>query len=81
MGEYRAGDVAFFISNSIMVQECKIVSRSGDFYTITYESKCDCFAPAVIRLRGSRLYKIKEEADQKISEHMKVVHKSNRGDY
>lgn len=83
MGTYKQGDVVYFIENSIAVRECKVVNRSGEFYTVTFASICVGDETAIIRLRGNRLYPTKEAAEQKIREHAKLIHanKSNHGDY
>lgn len=66
MKTFRPGDVAYFVENGCHVKDCKIVSGYGDFYIISYWSINNPAEPAVIQLRGSRLFATKEEAESKI---------------
>ena len=65
MSKFRIGEICYFIISNRYIEKGVIVTIDSDFYIVKYgEDKG-------IRLRGSRLYKTKEEADIYINQRMK----------
>lgn len=64
MNKFKPGDVVYFIESSIYIKEGIVLSSSGGFTTIRFEQGNS--GPAGIRLRDSKLYKTKQEAEQHI---------------
>lgn len=73
MAKFKSGDTVFFIESNRRVIEGKIKAFSAGFYTIIYGN-------SAIRLRESRLYSSKEEAE-KICPSVSQVLRRNPWDY
>ena len=58
---FKAGDTVFIIENGNRVSECIVMKYSGGLYMIRFKER-----NAFIKLRESRLYRTKEEAQMKI---------------
>lgn len=61
---YKIGDHVYIVENGLYVKEVVIVGISGCFYQICYTDK-----QGSIRLRESKLYRTKEEAESQWSAH------------
>lgn len=59
MRKYDVGDIVFFISNGYYIREATVI-RSGEFCTIKFN---DNETPAGTRVRESKLFKTKQEAE------------------
>ncbi len=59
--KFNPRDKAYIIESARFVVEVEIVNASGGFYLIRYPKKSGGY-----KVRESRLYKTKEEADQKV---------------
>lgn len=59
--KFNPRDKAYIIESARFVVEVEIVNASGGFYLIKYPKKGGGY-----KVRESRLYKTKEEAEQKI---------------
>ena len=55
----KRGDRVFIVVNGISIEEYEILSQQGDFYTLR-----GIRTSTLMRLRSSRLFKTKEEAEQ-----------------
>lgn len=58
---FKPGDKAFIIESSVFVKEIEVVKIAGGFVTIRYQNSNGGF-----RVRESRLYSTKEEAESHI---------------
>jgi len=67
--KFSRGDTCYILENNMRVKPAKVISRSGDFYTIQLVGTC-----GAIRLKGSRLFKTEQEA---IESRKEVRQKSN----
>ena len=59
MGKYKPGDKVYILESNRSVKEAEVVS-CGSFYTVKFHSYNGV---AAIRVRESRLFATKEEAD------------------
>lgn len=59
MRKYDVDDIVFFISNGYYIREATVI-RSGEFCTIKFN---DNETPAGTRVRESKLFKTKQEAE------------------
>ena len=59
MANYKAGDKAWIVESTIFVKEVEIVNIKGGFVTLKFKG-----TSGGIRVRESRLYKTKEEAEK-----------------
>lgn len=59
MRKYNVGDIVFFISNGYHIREATVI-RAGEFCTIKFN---DDETPAGTRVRESKLFKTKQEAE------------------
>lgn len=59
MNKYNLGDTVFFIANGYHIREATVI-RSGEFCTIKFN---DNETPAGTRVRESKLFKTKQEAE------------------
>lgn len=59
MRKYDVGDIVFFISNGYYIREATVI-RSREFCTIKFN---DNETPAGTRVRESKLFKTKQEAE------------------
>ena len=58
---WKAGDKAWIVESTIFVKEVEIVNARGGFVTLRFKD-----SSGGIRVRESRLYKTKEEAENKV---------------
>ena len=61
MANYKAGDKAWIVESTIFVKEVEIVNIRGGFVTLRFKG-----SSGGMRVRESRLYKTKEEAENKV---------------
>ena len=59
MANYKAGDKAWIVESTIFVKEVEIVNIRGGFVTLRFKG-----SSGGMRVRESRLYKTKEEAEK-----------------
>lgn len=59
MANYKAGDIAWIVESAIFVKEVEIVNIRGGFVTLRFKG-----SSGGMRVRESRLYKTKEEAEK-----------------
>ena len=59
MSKFNPGDRAWIVESTIVVVEVEIVKYSGGFYLIRYPKQGGGY-----KVRESRLYKTKEEAER-----------------
>ena len=59
MANYKAGDIAWIVESTIFVKEVEIVKIRGGFVTLRFKG-----SSGGMRVRESRLYKTKEEAEK-----------------
>ena len=59
MIKFKAGDIAWIVESTIFVKEVEIVSARGGFVTLRFKG-----SSGGMRVRESRLYKTKEEAEK-----------------
>lgn len=59
MANYKIGDKAWIVESTIFVKEVEIVNIRGGFVTLRFKG-----SSGGIRVRESRLYKTKEEAEK-----------------
>lgn len=64
MRKYEVGDVVFFISNGYNIREATVIRSGGGFCTIKFN---DNETPAGTRVRESKLFKIKQEAENVVA--------------
>ena len=60
MNKYDVNDVVFFISNGYYIREATVIRSGGGFCTIKFN---DNETPAGTRVRDSKLFKTKQEAE------------------
>ena len=77
MGTFRPGDTAYIVENGYSICTCEVARVSGEFYIIKYRSINNPAEPAVIQLRGSRLFASREEAEKTIKERNTKIRQSN----
>ena len=59
MTSFKAGDKAWIVESTIFVKEVEIVNIKGGFVTLKFKG-----TSGGMRVRESRLYKTKEEAEK-----------------
>ncbi|MBE6133042.1 MAG: hypothetical protein E7180_06660 [Erysipelotrichaceae bacterium] len=59
MANFKAGDIAWIVESTIFVKEVEIVNIRGGFVTLRFKG-----SSGGMRVRESRLYKTKEEAEK-----------------
>lgn len=59
MNKFKAGDIAWIVESTIFVKEVEIVNARGGFVTLRFKG-----SSGGMRVRESRLYKTKEEAEK-----------------
>lgn len=59
MANFKAGDIAWIVESTIFVKEVEIINIKGGFVTLRFKG-----ASGGMRVRESRLYKTKEEAEK-----------------
>lgn len=60
MNKYRIGQIVYIVQSYQFVRECKILKIANGFYTLHFMD-----SDGGIRLRESRLYATREEAEKK----------------
>ena len=60
MNKYNVNDIVFFISNGYHIREATVIRTGGGFCTIKFN---DNETPAGTRVRESKLFKTKQEAE------------------
>ena len=66
MNKYNVNDIVFFISNGYHIREATVI-RAGEFCTIKFN---DNETPAGTRVRESKLFKTKQEAEIVVEKHI-----------
>lgn len=61
MNKFKVGNIVYFVRSNVEIKEVKIINTSNGFYTIRF---LDTFGG--IRIRGSKIFATKEEAEQHI---------------
>lgn len=69
MKKFNSGDIVYFIASSRIVKEAKVIRNAGGFVTIKFKDG-NC-GPAGTRVRESKLYHTKEEAEEIVKERVK----------
>ena len=59
---FKEGQVAYIVESNRLIKEVSIVKRMGDFYIVRFAN-----SGGGIRIRGSRLFVTKEEAEKTLS--------------
>ena len=66
--KYKVGAQVFFIESNYKITEGLVVNRTGEFYVVRYQN-----GSGGLRLRETRLYPSREEAEKKIPKPEKKV--------
>lgn len=66
MNKFNLGDIVYFIANGYHVREATVI-RTGGFCTIKFN---DNETPAGTRVRESKLFKTKQEAEVVVEKHI-----------
>lgn len=74
--KYKVGEQIFFIESNFKIREGSIVNRTGEFYVIRFKG-----SDGGLRLRESRLFSNKEEAEKKIPKPEKKAYHRTPYDY
>lgn len=61
MANFKAGDKAWIVESTIFVKEVEIINVKGGFATLRFKD-----SNGGMRVRESRLYKTKEEAEKAV---------------
>ena len=61
MANWKAGDKAWIVESTIFVKEVEVINARSGFVTLRFKD-----SSGGIRVRESRLYKTKEEAEKKV---------------
>lgn len=61
--KFNTGDTVYFVSNSIFVKEAKVVRCADGFITIKFDESNTGEGFSGIRVRESKIYATKEEAE------------------
>ena len=64
MKRFNEGDRVYFIASSIFVKEATVIRSAGGFCTIKFDTNNGNDGPSGIRVRESKIYKTKEEAEK-----------------
>ena len=70
----KQGDFVYFIENNIAIKQVQVVRQSGGLVTIKFSNG------GAIKVHRSRLYELKEDAEQKLS-HSSIPAKNEKRDY
>lgn len=65
MGKIQIGDMVYYVANGMRVQEALVVDISGHLYSLRFRN-ATTNAPSGVRLRESRLFTSREEAEKTI---------------
>lgn len=77
MKKFNEGDIVYFIASSIFVKEAKVIHSACGFVTIKFDTNNGNDGPSGTRVRESKVYKTKEEAE-KIAKQNALLHKKYR---
>lgn len=61
--KFNTGDTVYFVSNSIFVKEATVVRCAGGFVTIKFDKSNTGDGVSGIRVRESKVYSTKKEAE------------------
>lgn len=71
MKQFNPGEIAYFIASNRIVKEAKVIRNAGGFVTIRFdEGNC---GPSGTRVRESKLYRTKEEAEAVVKQHQALL--------
>ena len=70
----KQGDFVYFIENNIAIKQVQVVRQSGGLVMIKFPNG------GAIKVHRSRLYELKEDAEQKLS-HSSIPTVNKRRDY
>ena len=71
MKQFNLGDIVYFIASNRIVKEAKVIRNAGGFVTIKFdEGNC---GPSGTRVRESKLYRTKEEAEAVAKQHQNLL--------
>ena len=71
MKQFNLGDIVYFIASNRIVKEAKVIRNAGGFVTIKFdEGNC---GPSGTRVRESKLYHIKEEAEAVVKKYKDML--------
>ena len=71
--KYKIGDHVYIIESGLYIKEVVVVGTSGGFYQICFTDK-----QGSLRLRESKLYATKEEAEKQKSAHKEAQSRTNK---
>ena len=72
MNRFNLGDTVFFIANGYHIREATVIRTGSGFYTIKFN---DNETPAGTRVRESKLFQTKQEAEIVVSTQIENVSK------
>lgn len=67
--KYKTGDKVYFVSNSIFVKEATVIHVGGGFVTIKFDTNNGNGGASGTRVRESKIYRTKKEADDIATQH------------
>lgn len=71
MKQFNPGDIVYFIASNRIVKEAKVIRNAGGFVTIKFdEGNC---GPSGTRVRESKLYHTKEEAEAVVKKYQDML--------
>lgn len=76
VSKFVVGSNAFFIESNRIIREVTIVSCRGEFYIVRFAGNAGCGG---MRIRSSRLYGSKEEAEQQLPKQYQPLLKQKTG--
>ena len=69
--QFNPGEIVYFIASNRIVKEAKVIRNAGGFVTIKFdEGNC---GPSGTRVRESKLYHTKEEAEAVVKQHQALL--------
>ena len=69
--QFNPGEIVYFIASNRIVKEAKVIRNAGGFVTIKFdEGNC---GPSGTRVRESKLYHTKEEAEAVVKQHQSLL--------
>lgn len=69
--QFNPGEIAYFIASNRIVKEAKVIRNAGGFVTIKFdEGNC---GPSGTRVRESKLYHTKEEAEMVVKQYQNLL--------
>ena len=71
MAKFHKGDVVYFVSSSIFIKKATVIRNAGGFCTIRFEDG-NC-GPSGTRVRESKLYHTKEEAEAVVKQYQNLL--------